>query len=89
MFVVVDLLAVEAVLLLQPAEGLTELQKLRPPALTVHPLLSDVLTGKQDLLTMLVVRGRGLSRGSGGGVSAGAQVDFLTLAIICRIWFSV
>ena len=47
MSVVVHLLTVEAALCLQTAESLTELLQLRPPALTVQTLLTDVLRGRE------------------------------------------
>ena len=50
--VVVHLFTVEAALLLQAAESLTELQELRPPALTVQTLLPDVLTEETHLLLL-------------------------------------
>lgn len=43
----VHLLTVEAALSLQAAESLMELQELRPSALAVETLLTDVLVGKR------------------------------------------
>lgn len=43
--VVIHLLTVEAALLLQTAERLTQLLKLRPSPLTVQTLLANVLRG--------------------------------------------
>lgn len=44
--IVVHLLTVETALGLQAAESLTQLLELRPPALAVETLLTDVLAGK-------------------------------------------
>lgn len=49
MSVEVDLLAVEAALCLQAAESLTELHKLRPPALAAETLVSNVLQGAESV----------------------------------------
>lgn len=53
MFVEVDLLAVEAALLLQPAERLTKFLKLRPPTLAPQALLPDVLIGQSGFSLLI------------------------------------
>lgn len=58
----VNLLAVEAALLLQAAQSLLQLVKLRPPPLATHPLLPDVLEGQirfspgQNRIGLVLVR---------------------------------